>query len=120
MTERPELKANIGAEIEQSDLETIVEEIRLSALNMGINAAGLKLSGESRSVIRKKISDLINISLDTVTRLAHVFDAMRSGSHDEADDPSVFIDELQTIETTIRDRSAEVIDLLKRAGLDEQ
>ncbi len=120
MTERSELRASLSAEVEPSDLETIVEEIRLSALNMAINAARLKLSGESRSVIRKKISDLINISLDTVTHLAQVFDAMRSGSHEEADDPSVFIDELQTIETTIRDRSAEVMDMLKRAGLGEQ
>jgi len=120
MTERPELKANISTEIEQSDLETIVEDIRLSALNMAINAARLKLSGETRSVIRKKISDLINMSLDTVTRLAHVFDAMRSGSNNETDDPSAFIDELQAIEATIRDRSIEVMELLKRAGLDEE
>ena len=120
MMERPELKANIGAEVEQSDLETIVEDIRLSALNMAINAARLKLSGESRTAIRKKISDLISISLDTVTRLAHVFDAMRTGSYEEDDDPSTFMDELQMIETTVRDRSAEVMDMLRQTGIDER
>ncbi len=118
MTKRSEIKPQIGSEIEQSDLEKIVEDIRLSALNMAITAARLKLSGESKTVIRRKISDLITMSLDTVTRLAHVFDGMRNGNHEKAGDPSAFIEELQSIETAIQDRSAEVIALLRKAHSD--
>ena len=115
---KSELKVDRSPAVNQESVENLVEEIRLISLNMAIMAAKLKITGESRTIIRKKISELVNLSLDTINRLARVLKVMRSGTGSEEIDPITFAAELKEIETMVSARSTEIIQLLIQSEKD--
>jgi hypothetical protein len=102
--------------VESEAVETLIEEIRLTALNMAISAARLNITGDQRVIVRKKISDLVNIALETVNRLTRILKVMADRASAENSDPSDFLSELAQIESTVHSCSQEIVLLLRSAG----
>ncbi len=119
MTEKQKTGFGQPTKIDKSKVEGLIEDIRLAALNIAITASKLSIEGDSRIVIRRKIGELVSLSLDTVNQLAHVMKKMTGESQEAERDPEEHYAEVKQIENTINQKVAEIAQLLAAAGLDE-
>ena len=104
-----------ASQVDRQAVKSLVEDIRLISLNMAISAAKLNFEDNSRKIIRRKISELVNLSLDTVNHLARVLKALNSGEDSEENDPAEHLTQLEEIEATISRRAGEIVQLLSEA-----
>jgi hypothetical protein len=110
------LRAVDAQQVDRQAVESLVEDIRLISLNMAISAAKLNIEDNSRKIARRKISELVNLSLDTVNHLARVLKALNSGKDSEENDPAENLTQLEEIEATISRRAQEIVQLLSDAN----
>ncbi|MCK4656983.1 MAG: hypothetical protein KAT85_08105, partial [candidate division Zixibacteria bacterium] len=110
------LRAADAQEVDRQAVENLVEDIRLISLNMAILAAKLNIEDNSRKIVRRKISELVNLSLDTVNHLARVLKALNSGKDSEKNDPAENLTQLEEIEATISRRAQEIVQILSEAN----
>jgi len=115
-----DLRSAVTNDLSKEDIAQIIEDIRLTALNMAISAAKLEIKGESRTILRKKISELVNMSLQTVNKLSVIFKSLGSDTSTESKlDPAEYLEQLQTIEKAIAERSEEISLLLRNSELEQ-
>lgn len=120
MTEKQKTGLGQPARIDMGTVESLIEDIRLAALNIAITASKLSIEGDSRIVIRRKIGELVSLSLDTVNQLAQVMKKVNGESQQTDLDPEEHYAEVKQIEVTINRKVAEIAQLLAAAGLDER
>jgi len=118
LTEREKTKTTQQEIVNREFVERLVEDIRLSALNIAVTASKLSIEGESRVVIRRRIGELVNLSLDTVNHLAMVMKKMSGESHEGDLDPGEHLAEVRKIEQTINRKVAEIAQLLADSGME--
>jgi hypothetical protein len=111
---KSEIRSKTVATGSVSEVEMLAEDVRITALNIAITAAKLKIAGEPRTVLRKCISDLVTLSLDTIGRVAAILDSLKRGFDDPDSDPEQFAYELEEIRDSIRIRSEEILGLFER------
>ena len=97
-------------------LDRLLENIRLTSLNMAVSAARLRIADDSRELVRKKISELVNLSLDTVNHVARIIKVLNSGTVESESNAERHLAELRQIEETVSRRAMEVIELLTGTG----
>ena len=107
------MRETCGSAIDRAAVEEIVEEIRLTSLNMAVAAARLKVTGERRTAIRKEISDLLTISLNAAKQLTKAIAAMTSRDGGSQIDPASYLEELEALEEDVLRRSREIMQLLE-------
>jgi hypothetical protein len=106
------LKAESSSRADRWAVEGLVEDIRLMSLNIAIAAAKLRIESDSKAALRSKVSELVNLSLDTVNNLARVLKALNTGRTSGANDPAEQLTELQRIEKAIFRRAREIAKIL--------
>lgn len=97
-------------------VENLIEDIRLLSLNISIAASKLKINGDSRVIIRRKVSELVELALDTVNQLVKMLRILKSGS--ESTEPEANLSELMEIEKNIQHRAEEIMRLLSKSEKD--
>ncbi len=112
------LKTDHELDAGRRSLERLLENIRVTSLNMAISAAKLKIGTDSREIVRRSISELVNLSLDTVNHVARIIKALNSGTDLQETEAEQHLSELKQIEETVSRRSEEVIRLLSNTELD--
>jgi len=65
------------SETDWGAVESLVEEIRITTLNLAISATKFSGGGDAKASVRKSTSDLVNLCLDTVNRLKQIMDLLR-------------------------------------------
>ncbi|MFH1891343.1 MAG: hypothetical protein ABIK83_01510 [Candidatus Zixiibacteriota bacterium] len=104
------------SETDWGAVESLVEEIRVTTLNLAIAATKFSGGSEARASVRKSTSDLVNLCLDTVNRVTSVLKTAAAGEAAREVDSEKYLSELETVETNIRDRSRQIMELLR--GID--
>lgn len=97
-------------------VENLVEDIRLMSLNISIAASKLKIDNDSRIIIRRKVSELVELALNTVNQLVKMLNDLRSGS--DSAEPEANLSELMEIEKNIKRRAEEIMRLLSESEKD--
>ena len=101
------------SETDWGAVESLIEEIRITTLNLAIAATKFSGGSDARASVRKSTTDLVNLCLDTVHRLASVLRTTAAGEATWEGDSEKYLAELEKVETDIRDKSKQIMDILR-------
>jgi hypothetical protein len=101
------------SETDWGALESLVEEIRITTLNLAITATRFSGGGDAGASVRRSTSDLVNLCLDTVNRLTGVLKSAAVVSEGNPTVSDKYLQELEKIESDVRMKSRKIIDLLR-------